>query len=229
MKTSVIVANHDRDISDLKRSVPPGVEFLEINRGFERSKQRNMGIEESTGDIIIWLDSDQTLSPGLVREVERLIDEGNSSIYIPELIVGRSLFAQIRAFERSFLTGTHVDVPRAVKRSVCPLFDETLHGPEDALFGSQIKGKRATTRLPLYHHDNISFWEYCKKKAYYTKSMKRYAELNPNDKTLNFWYRCVTVFTETKEKRWKLIKHPILTMGLIFLLGVRGIIYVANR
>ena len=54
--------------------------------------------------------------------------------------------------------------------------------------------------------------------------MRKYEELNPNDKCLDLKYRCWTVFTE-KSKWVELIKHPILTLGVIFLLGVRGIIY----
>ena len=227
MKTSVIVANHDRNITYLRRTVPKGVEFIEINRGFERSKQRNMGIKESTGDLIIWLDSDHSLSTGLVAECEELIDQGYTAIYFPEIILGRGIFTRVRAFERTFLTGTAVDVPRAVLRSVCPLFDETMSGPEDADFGQRIKGKRAISYLPLYHHDDIGFWDYCKKKAYYTKSMKRYGEKWPNDPCINLKYRCWTVFTE--KGKWKrLIKHPFLTLGVIFLLLTRGIIYATK-
>lgn len=228
MKTSVIVANHDRDITLLRRSVPRGVELVEINRGFERSRQRNMGIQECTGDVIIWLDSDQSLSEGLVDECERLFEQGYNSIYIPEIIVANSLFGKVRKFERWFLTGTAVDVPRAFVKHKCPLFDESMSGPEDADFGQRLKGRRAVSTRPLYHHDDIGFIDYCKKKAYYTKSMTRYKEKWPNDPCINFKYRCWTVFTE--KGKWKeLVKHPFLTIGVALLLGVRGIIYATQR
>ena len=224
MKTSVIVANHGRDTSVLRNSLPKDVEYIEINKGLERSVQRNMAIKQAKGDILIWLDSDQSLSPGVVKECEELIKMGYVAVYIPEVIVVKSFFGRIRAFERTFYTGTAVDVPKAVLMPFCPLFNEELHGPEDADWGNKIKGLRAVSKNVLYHHDDIGFIDYCVKKSYYTKSMKRYAELNPNDKCLNLKYRVWTVFTE--KGKWKnLLRHPILTCGIIFLLIVRGIIY----
>lgn len=204
--------------------MPKGVEYIEINQGLERSVQRNMAIRKATGDIIIWLDSDQSLSPNVVKECEMLIKMGCVAVYVPEVIVVSSFFGRIRAFEREFYTGTAVDVPKAVLRSVCPLFNEELHGPEDADWGNKIWGLKCTTKAVLYHHDDIGFIDYCRKKEYYTKSMKRYAELNPNDKCLDLKYRCWNVFTE-KGKWRKLVAHPILTLGIVFLLIVRGIIY----
>ena len=222
--TTVICANHGRDTSKLVASIPLGVEYIEINQGLERSVQRNMAIRKATGDIILWLDSDQSLSPGVVQECEKWLSNGCMAVYIPEIIVATSFFGHIRAFERTFYTGTAVDVPKAVLRSYCPFFDETLHGPEDADWGNKIRGFKCVIKRVLYHHDDIGFWDYCRKKAYYAKSMEKYAELNPNDKCLDLTYRCWTVFTENGKYK-RLLKHPFLTLGVIFLLVVRGIIY----
>ena len=224
---SIVCANHGRDLTQLKASLPKGVEFIEVDVGKERSAQRNIGIKKAKGDIIIWLDSDQVLSRGVVEECEFLLKIGYTCVFIPEIIIAKSFFGRIRAFERTFYTGTAVDVPKAVLKRHCPMFDETITGPEDALWGSKIPGMRAVSKKVLYHYDDVGFWNYVAKKSYYTKSMRRYAKLNPNDKCLNFRYRCWTVFTENG--KWKeFLKHPILTLGIIFLLIVRGVIYV-NR
>jgi hypothetical protein len=183
-----------------------------------------MAIKKATGDIILWLDSDQSLSPGVVKECEDLISLGYSAIYIPEVIVADSFFGKIRAFERTFYTGTYIDVPKAVLRKKCPLFDENMSGPEDADFSQRISGLRATTKRVLYHNDDTPFLLYCRKKAYYTKSMRLYAKKWPQDKCLNLKYRCWDVFVE-KGKWRKLLCHPVLSLGVLFLLIVRGIIY----
>lgn len=229
MKTSVVVANHGRDLSVLKASLPADVEFIEVNLGFERSRQRNIGIEQAKGDIVIWLDSDQSLSPGLVKECEELLSSKvYKSVYIPEIIVVKSFFGKIRAFERTFYDGTAVDVPRAVLKSVCPKFNEELNGPEDADWGNRIPGLRAISKNVLYHHDDIGFFEYFRKKNYYAKSMRRYKQLNPDDKVLDWKYRCFGIFVE--DGKWKkMLRHPILTIGVFVIIAIRAVIYLRNK
>lgn len=228
LPVSVIVPNHGRDLTTLKKSLPEGVEFIEVNLGLERSEQRNIGIKKSTRPFVLILDSDQSISPDLIDECIKTSMQGIYSLYIPEVIVAKSWFGKIRKFEREFYTGTAIDVPRFVNKAHCPMFDVTLNGPEDSDWGNRIDGKRAITKNVLYHHDDISFFEYCRKKAYYSKSMKKYAEKWPNDKCLSLTYRCFTVFIENN--KWKkLVRHPLLALGIFFILIVRGIVYYANK
>ena len=230
IEVSVIVPNHNRDISNLRASIPESdeIEVIEINKGLERSVQRNMGIQAADGKYLLILDSDQSISPGLIKECVAWMEAGYTSLYIPEIIVADSFFGKIRNFERQFMTGTAVDVPRFVRKDQCPEFDPTMSGPEDADWGQRIKGKRRITTNILYHNDAIKFWDYCKKKAYYTKSMKWYIKKWPNDPCINLKYRCFTIFVE--KGKWKeLLRHPVLTAGVIFLLITRGIIYATQR
>jgi glycosyltransferase involved in cell wall biosynthesis len=225
---SVIVPNNDRDTKTLRNSLPTDVEYIEVNLGLERSEQRNIGIKRAKGECLLILDSDQSISPCLIKECLSLISMGHSCVYIPEVIVGHSWFAKLRNFERSFYTSTCVDVPRFVLKRACPLFDVNMSGPEDADWGNRIPGLRATSKACLYHHDDISLSQYLKKKAYYTKSMRLFAKKWPEDKCLDLSYRCFGVFTE-KGKWRKLIQHPILTIGIVLLLALRGVIYYANK
>lgn len=228
MKVSVICPNHGRDLTLLRASVPSWVEFIEVNLGLERSEQRNIGIEKSTGAILFIVDSDQVLSPELIKECIYLLSIGFSSVYIPEIIVAKSFFGKVRNFERSFYTGTEIDVPRAVLRSACPKFDQTLHGPEDSDWGHRIPGLRATSKNPLYHHDDISLREYFRKKNYYAASLRRYREKWKKCKCLNFRYRVIEVFTE-KGKWKKLVRSPILSICMFLIIIARGFIYAKNR
>jgi glycosyltransferase involved in cell wall biosynthesis len=225
---SVIVPNHNRDLTILKNSLPKGVEFIEVNLGLERSIQRNIGIKQAKGKYILWLDSDQSISYCLIDKCVKLMEMGYSAIYIPEIIVVKSFFGKIRKFEREFYVGTAIDCVRFLRKDICPLFDETLNGPEDSDFDRRVPGFRAIAKNVLYHHDDIGFLEYCRKKAYYTKSMKRFAEKWPNDKCLNIWWRCFGVFVE-KGKWKKLLRHPVLSIGILFILLVRGVIYYVNK
>ena len=87
---SVVVPNHGRDITRLKDSVLSASEYINtelivIDAGLERSEQRNIGIKQSKRDIILWLDSDQAVSKGLLVECVIKIAEGADSLYIPEI------------------------------------------------------------------------------------------------------------------------------------------------
>lgn len=203
------------------------VEVLIINEGLERSAQRNLGIERAHGEYILYLDSDQKVSPYLIAECVQLMQFGYSGVFIPEIIVTKGWFGRLRNFERSFYDGTAIDCVRFFRRKCCPRFSTELHGPEDALHNSQIKGLKTVSESPLYHDDKIGLIQYLRKKAYYAKSMRKYAELNPTDKCLDIKYRCWTVFTE-KGKYKKLLRHPIGAIGIFLLLIARGIIYYAK-
>lgn len=232
MVVSVIVPNNGRPLGNLINSLAMSsrgkIDVNIVDWGLERSEQRNAAIKAAFGKGVLVLDSDQSVSPGLLEECANLISMGYSCVYIPEVIVAKGLFGKIRAFEREFYTGTAVDVPRFVRKDLCPMFDTTLAGPEDADWGNRIPGLRAISKNVLYHHDEISFFDYCRKKAYYTKSMRKYAKKWPKDKCLNIKYRCWSVFVENG--KWKkLLRHPLLALGVLFLLIVRGIIYVAFR
>lgn len=233
MKVSVIVPTHKgRDLTKLINSYKANSykkkELIIVDEGLERSKQRNIGIERATGQAYLFLDSDQSMSDGLIFDCVRYLQCGVTAVYIPEQITDTSFFGRVRNFERQFLNGTHVDVPRFVAAHVCPKFDEDLSGPEDADWAQRIPGRRATSTEVMYHDDYITFKDYCAKKAYYTKSMKRYIEKWPNDPCVNVKYRCFDIFVE-KGKWVRLISHPILTISMFFMLAVRGIIFYGQR
>jgi glycosyltransferase involved in cell wall biosynthesis len=228
MLVSVVVPNHGRDLTVLKASLPKDVELIVVDEGKERSEQRNIGIDRATGKYLLILDSDQSVSPGLIDECVTLMRAGYSCLFIPEIIVAKSWFGKLRAFERTFYTSTAIDVPRFVRADHCPKFDTSMSGPEDADWGNRIKGFRGTTTRPLFHHDDVPIGEYFRKKAYYSKSMKRYAEKWPHDPCINLKYRCWDVFVQNGKYK-QLLKHPVFALGIIALLIGRAIVWLRHR
>lgn len=215
-------------IKSLENSMYKNIEIIIVNKGLERSAQRNIGIKQAKGEYLLFLDSDMSIHPALIWECVERTQKNTINFYIPEIITTKGIFGAIRRWERKFYTGTAVDVIRFVKRENCPLFDETMSGPEDSDWERRVAGAREITAFPVYHNDGINFKTYCKKKIYYTQSMKRYSEKNPNDKILNLKYRCWTIFIENG--KWKrLIKNPFMTLGVIFILLTRGIIYYGQN
>lgn len=229
---SVIVPNHGRDITDLVRSVNAStyrhIELIVVDEGKERSAQRNIGIDRARGEFLLILDSDQEISPCLIQECILWMNQGFDALYIPEILNATGIFGAIRKWERGFYNGTAVDVVRFVRAKGCPYFDCSLSGPEDSDWDRRVFGKRATTILPLYHNDNIPLGTYLKKKAYYSKSMRRFANRWPDDKCINIWWRCFGVYVE--KGKWKrILRRPDLFIGMMFILALRGIVYYAKR
>lgn len=212
-----------------------------FNFGPERSAQRNYGINQSQGEYFLYLDADMILNPEAIREcVERV--ENNQEIagfYIPEIIAGNSSWNKVRRFERSFYNATPIDCVRFVKKEKfleVGGFDESMTGPEDWDFDKKIRlsGKVALIKNPIYHNEaEFNLAKYLNKKAYYAKSFDKYTEKwGRGDadikKQFGFYYRFIGVFIENG--KWKkLIRHPILALGMYFLRFLVGLKFLTRK
>jgi glycosyltransferase involved in cell wall biosynthesis len=214
-------------LSSLNNSTYKNIEIIVVDEGLERSDQRNIGIARAKGEYLLILDSDQAVSPVLIEECVTLAKFGYSAVYIPEVIKTKGLFAYIRNWERQFYTATPIDVVRFVRKD-CPYFDNTMSGPEDSDWDRRVEGRRLTSVSPLYHYDNIGVLDYFRKKAYYSKSMRRFADKHPNDKVLDWKWRCFGVFLENG--KWKkFLARPDLTILVLGIIFIRGLIYYAKK
>ena len=205
--------------------------------GPERSAQRNFGVEKSAGKYILYLDADMSLSESVIQECFDMCEnEGYTALYIPEKIIGEGFWIAARNFERSFYNATCIDCVRFIRRETfldIGGFDTALTGPEDWDLNRRVNqiGTTGIIGSPLYHNEGaFNFANYLRKKAYYTHSFRSYIEKWGKDdpivkKQLGLWYRYFGVFIENG--KWKrLIKHPILSIGMYFLRFMVGIQYL---
>jgi glycosyltransferase involved in cell wall biosynthesis len=127
----------DNDSTDRTKEIARYYTDVVVNKGPERSAQRNHGIYElATGEYVMFIDADMILSPTLIDScVAEILTDGVVALHIEELILGHRFLARIRRFERSFYSGTVIDGARFFRRSLfCEIggFDEELPpGPED--------------------------------------------------------------------------------------------------
>jgi glycosyltransferase involved in cell wall biosynthesis len=236
-RTKKIAEDYRNEISG-KGLAPLNIAIF--NRGPERSVQRNFGAEKSSGKYIIYLDADMVLSPGVISECVDELEKNKEivALYVPEIIMGKNFWNKTRRFERSFYDGTVIDAVRFIRKDVFLKiggFDETLTGPEDWDLDKKIKkiGKIGIIKNPLYHNEGeFAVKKYLKKKAYYGQNFQNYiAKWGKNDEDIKrqfgAYYRFFGVFTENG--KWhKIVRHPLLTGGMLVLRFFVGLTFLAQ-
>lgn len=230
----------DNNSTDKTKEIASQFTSLVFNQGPERSAQRNFGISKSRGKYILYLDADMTLNEEVISEcMQRCKNEGLVALYIPERIIGTGFWIKVRDFERNFYNATCIDAVRLVlKESALKIhgFDESLNGPEDWDFDRRIGecGEKEIINVPLYHNEGtFNLKRYLQKKGYYSRDFRRYmAKWGGGDeiirKQFGFWFRYFEVFIENG--KWKrLLRYPILAMGMYILRATIGIIYLSGN
>ena len=237
-RLEVLVVDNNSD--DGTVAVATGRAEKVLNKGPERSAQRNYGVAQAAAPYVLYLDADMRLSPTVVAECLAAVAEDPSivGIYIPEHVVGSGFWIKVRNFERSFYDATCIDAVRFIKRDVfldLGGFDLDLCGPEDWDLDRRL-AERGRLHLLTAHldHDEGAFnlRRYLRKKSYYAQSFDTYVAKWNNDAIvrtqLGFTYRYFGVFCEHGKWR-RLLAHPLLTGGMYFLRFLVGCAYLRQK
>jgi glycosyltransferase involved in cell wall biosynthesis len=127
--TEIIVV--DNNSTDSTKGIANRYTDLVFNLGPERSAQRNFGmLEVAKGKFVMYVDADMILTPDLIKmAVHQLENSTIAALYVPEVVLGKTLFARIRRFERQFYDATVIDAARIFRKDLLLLsggFDEVL-------------------------------------------------------------------------------------------------------
>ena len=214
-----------------------------IDKGPERSAQRNLGWRTATADWVVVLDADMILPQETIEEMLDCCRQQSHAVeayWIPEVRTGSGIRVKARNFERSFYDGTSIDALRLFHKSVLAKtggYDENLiAGPEDWELDIRVLAtgaKCAVLKNHLIHNEKqLTLKRMLEKKAYYSKSMAAYqAKWKGHPalrKQFGLSYRFLGVFIENG--KWKkLIKHPILAFVMYFERFAVGLTYLINR
>lgn len=232
----------DNSSTDDTKAIAEKFGAVVLDRGPERSAQRNLGWRTASAPWVIVLDADMILPRETIDEIlERIRSESVTRAYwIPEIRTGSGLRIKARNFERSFYDGTCIDALRLFHKSVLEAtggYDETLiAGPEDWELDLRVLAtgvKCEVLTKPLIHNEKkLSLGKMLAKKAYYTQSMAAYRAKWTNHpalkKQLGFGYRYFGVFVE--HGKWKkLLRHPILAALMYFERILVGVVYLVKR
>ena len=137
----------DNASTDATKRIAAELDAKVLDRGPERSAQRNLGWRTATAEWVIVLDADMILPENLVEEILHVVDSHDSLIdksrqggrspendlpisepanqrndclayWIPEVRTGSGIRVKARNFERSFYDGTCIDALRLFHKSV---------------------------------------------------------------------------------------------------------------
>lgn len=189
----------------------------------ERAEQKNLGINESEGKYIFFVDSDMILSPKIVENCVKCFkrDKCIGGLIIPEISVGKSFWIKVRNYEKQLYIGSKVESARFFRKDLVVKvegFDETLVFLEESVIHQKIEklGYNVKNRIenPIFHDEkDFSFLKHLKKKVYYGKTMKLYKNrYDYAEEQLGIMYRSKLLVNKKSLKN-----NPILCIMLIFL------------
>lgn len=161
---------------------------IAIQAGPERSAQRNLAIEQASGEYVLWIDADMVLTPHVIEDAVRAAVAGDLiAVFIPEVTVGDGFWTACRSLERRCYVGVEmIEAPRLVKRSFFVEhggFVADVAGQEDA----DLRMRLLARGEPMGHietyilHDEgrLTFRDIMRKRYYYGKSLPAYSRAQP--------------------------------------------------
>ena len=205
-----------------------------------RGAQINYGTQIAKGDKYFFPDADMTFNRNLLEEANQLL-KNSEALFVPEKIIGKGAFGEIRNFERSFYDTTCIDAPRFVTKSIFEKvggFDEynMSFGPDDWDFNLKLNANTQNigiTKSEIFHHETeLSFFDYLSKKNNYVVTFDDYKKKwrgHPAlKKQFGFKYRYFVVFVENG--KWqKLLGNPSLAFAMFGVRILVGLIYCLRR
>ena len=234
----------DNSSTDRTKEIAASLGAKVLDKGPERSAQRNLGWRTASAEWVIVLDADMILP----REtVDGILDiagrceaaDAPQAYWIPEVRTGAGLRTKARNFERSFYDGTAIDALRLFRKTVLERtggYDESLiAGPEDWELDIRVLATGARCAVLAHHlvHNEreLSFGRLMSKKAYYAKSMSAYqakwAGHPALKKQFGLFYRYFWVFVENGKWR-RLLGHPVLAAVMYLERVAVGAVYLSS-
>ena len=228
-----------RVAESLPAPVRPNVRIVE--KGPERSAQRNAGWQLARADYVFFSDADMRLPEATLREIQQKLSETNKpdAFFVREVRTGNGWWTRVRNFERTFYDATCIDALRVIRRNLLEQtggYDEQLNGPEDWDLDRrllQLTTNVALTDGHLVHDERrLTLGRHIRKKSYYSKSFSRYLEKWGRDeitrKQFGVGYRFIGVFIENG--KWKrMLRHPLWMLTIWAERFCVGIVYLLRQ
>jgi glycosyltransferase involved in cell wall biosynthesis len=200
-----------------------------------QAEARNVGVAKSEGEYVLFLDSDQVLSPSVVEEcVKKCLNEMAEMVRIPEVFVGKGYWSVCSAvWKNRYEAVEHVHKRRQdlmhgeprffVKRPLQEFgaFDAMLVWGEDYELYERLKGaniREGFCTSVLYHQEAASLKQIFLKNLHYGKSMPTFVKQTKRLLFSSMLSHALLVFAE-------IVKEPPrldLVLGCFLLFSVKS-------
>jgi glycosyltransferase involved in cell wall biosynthesis len=209
----------DNQSTDVTREIADRFADVVLDAGPERSAQRNHGVEASSGEYVLIVDSDMILLPRVVAQCVALaVSEQAVAIVVPERSIGDGFLARAKALERScYLGDAAIEAARFFAREAFDRYggyDERLTGPEDWDLPARMRARERSARVEemiLHQEGNLRLRPLLRKKFYYGKSAYRYAQRHPE-----LARKQLTPFRGAFVRNWRLLaRRPVLSAAML--------------
>lgn len=227
----IVVDNNSKD-DTVARAAAAGADQV-ISAGPERCAQRNRGARDSRGDIVVFIDSDMVMEPALAAQIAATFEARPDlgALIIPERSFGDGFWTKCRVLEKSLYVGNEsVEAARAFRREVFEAvggWNEALTAAEDWDLDDRIRnhGVQVGRVDAFIWHDEgkLRLRGTFGKKRYYGQWIAAY--LDAHDDGSRRIRRSGLL-----DKKGDLLRHPILTTGMVTLKSVEAAgIYAGMR
>lgn len=214
--------------SDETVKIASNFEAKILSFAVERAKAKNIGISESHGDFLLFLDADMELERSVVEECVTICtsNENIAGVIIPERSKGSGFWLKVIDFERQLYVGSKIESARFFRKKYVDKvkgFDEDIIFYEESTLPQKIEertGKIVNARIKshlIHNEEEFNIVRWLKKKSYYSETAQRYHERYEQYAKLqtSIIYRANLLITDGK---WKiLLKNPKLMIGLLVL------------
>lgn len=214
----IVVDTHSKD--NTKKIVEKyGGTLIESDAGMSRA--RNIGADESQGELILSLDSDMELTQKVIKECVNKIKEGFDGLIIPEKSVGRGFWAKCIALEKSCYVGDNlIEAARFFKRTVFDAvggYDRRLLFGEDKDFDIRAREEGfkigRINKFIKHNEGSLNLWKNIRKKYQYGKTLDRYNKKHPSKAKQQ-----LKLIRPAFIRNWrKIARDPVHALGMLFI------------
>lgn len=228
----IVVVDNDSTDDTARRALDAGADRV-IVAGPERCAQRNRGARESSGEFVVFIDSDMVMEPAIAGQIVEIFTTEShvGALIIPERSFGDGFWTRCRVLEKSLYVGNEsVEAPRAFRREVFEAvggWNESLTAAEDWDLDDRIRAHGTVVgRIAAFiWHDEgrLRLRGTFGKKRYYGQWIAAY--LDAHDDGSRRIRRSGLL-----DRRGDLLRHPVLTSGMVTLKSVEAAgIYTGMR